>query len=209
MKILLVNGSPRKNGTTRAALEVVMDILREQGMETDYMWIGNKPVQDCTACGVCRQRKDNRCSMDPDIVNVLLQKAGDADGFVFATPVHFSHPTGSLLSVLDRMFYAGAALLRGKPGCALAVTRRAGATAALQVMNMYFTYNEMPLASGSYWAMAHGRGPEDIAKDLEGLQTIRNLARNLAYLVKGLQAARDAGLEKPENEYGARTHFIR
>lgn len=209
MRILLVNGSPRKNGTTRAALEVVMETLREQGMETDYMWIGNKPVQDCTACGVCRKKKDNRCAMDPDIVNVLLQKAAEADGYVFGTPVHYAHPTGSLLSILDRMFYAGGDLMRGKPGCSLAVTRRAGATASLQVMNMYFTYNEMQLVSGTYWAMVHGREPEDIRQDLEGLQTVQNMARNLAHQVKAARLAEEAGLQKPRNEYGARTHFIR
>lgn len=209
MKILLLNGSTREKGSTRAALDHMASLLNREGLETEIIWVGNKPVRDCTGCRKCRETRDNTCVFKDDAVNALIAKADEADGFVFGTPVYFSHPSGALLSVLDRMFYAGAAVMRGKPGCSVAIARRGGCSLTLQTLNQYFLFNEMPLAAGSYWAMAHGTGPDQVPQDTEGMQTLANLARNLAYLVKSLDAAGRAGLAKPANEYGARTNFIR
>ena len=209
MKVLMINGSTRKNGSTRAALGIMEELLQAQGLETEIYWVGNQPIRDCTGCRACRKTRDNTCIFKDDDINLLIKKAEAADGFVFGTPVYYSHPTGALLSVLDRVFYAGGDVLRGKPGCSFAIARRGGTTLALQVINQYFLYNEMPLASGSYWAMLHGVGPEEILQDTEGLQTIRNMTRNLAHLMHSLKAAEAAGIKKPQNEYGARTSFIR
>lgn len=209
MKILLINGSPRKEGSTHEVMKDMHSILQGMGFDTEELWVGKDPVQDCTACNVCRKLKNNRCAMAPDMVNEWLEKAAVADGILVGTPVHFSAPSGSLLSILDRMFYAGLHLMRGKPAATFAVVRRGGSSLALQVLNQYFLYNEMPLASGSYWAMVHGAVPQDVHEDLEGMQTVRNMCRNLGYLVQALAAAKAAGVEEPTNEYGARTNFVR
>lgn len=209
MKILMINGSTRKEGSTRAVLGLMEGILKSQGLDTEILWVGNQPIRDCTGCRTCRRTLDNTCVFDDDFINALIRKCQEADGFVFGTPVYYSSPTGALLSVLDRVYYAAGEVLRGKPGCSLAIARRGGTTLALQVLNQYFLYNEMPLVSGSYWAMVHGAGPEEVMKDQEGIQVVSNMARNLAYTVKALKAAQEAGLEKPRNEYGARTNFIR
>ncbi len=134
------------------------ELLQAQGLETEIYWVGNQPIRDCTGCRACRKTRDNTCVFKDDDINLLIKKAEAADGFVFGTPVYYSHPTGALLSVLDRVFYAGGDVLRGKPGCSFAIARRGSTTLALQVINQYFLYNEMPLASGSYWAMLHGVG---------------------------------------------------
>ncbi|MDD3572270.1 MAG: flavodoxin family protein [Eubacteriales bacterium] len=209
MKVLMINGSTRKEGSTRAVLGIMEEILKGQGLGTEIFWVGNQPVRDCTGCRTCRKTRNNTCVFDDDDVNELIGKCQQADGFVFGTPVYYSSPTGALLSVLDRVYYAAGDVLRGKPGCSLAVARRGGTTLALQVLNQYFLYNEMPLVSGSYWAMAHGTSPEEVVRDIEGIQVISNMARNLAYTMKALKAAQETGLEKPRNEYGARTNFIR
>ena len=209
MKVLMINGSTHKNGSTRYLLGVMSEILQAQGMETEIFWVGNDPIRDCTGCGTCKRTKDDSCVFKDDYINELIGKCREADGFVFGTPVYYSHPSGALLSVLNRVFYSAGNALRGKPGCSFAIARRAGTTLALPVLNQYFLYNEMPLASGSYWAMVHGAKAEDLPKDEEGMQTIRNMTRNLAHLMKSLKIAKENGLEKPANEYGARTNFIR
>lgn len=209
MKVLLINGSTRKEGSTNALLGLMDGILTAQGLETEIFWVGNQPIRDCTGCRTCRKTRDNTCVFDDDYINDLIQKCREADGFVFGTPVYYSAPSGALLSVLNRVYYAGGEVLRGKPGCSLAVARRGGTTLALQELNQRFLYNEMPLVSGSYWAMAHGTSPEEVMRDAEGIQVISNMARNLAYTMKALRAAQETGLEKPRNEYGARTNFIR
>ncbi|NLG56824.1 MAG: flavodoxin family protein [Clostridiales bacterium] len=209
MKVLLINGSTRQQGCTRTLLDLVDGILTDQGLETEIFWVGNKPIRDCTGCQTCRKTRNNTCVFDDDYINELIRKCEAADGFVFGTPVYYSAPSGALLSVLDRVYYAGGNVLRGKPGCSLAVARRGGTSLALQVLNQYFLYNEMPLISGSYWSMVHGVKPEQVLEDIEGIQVISNMARNLAYTLKTLKTAVEAGLEKPQNEYGARTNFIR
>lgn len=206
MKVLLINGSTRKNGCTHTALAEVAKAIEAEGLETELVWLGKEPAQDCIACGGCA--KTGRCVFD-DVVNVLAKKAEESDGFVFGTPVYYAHPSGLVLSVLDRLFYSGSRHFAGKPGAAVASARRAGTTASLDAMNKYFTIAQMPVVSSTYWNMVHGTCPEDVLQDAEGLQTMRNLGRNMAWLIKCIQAGKESGLAAPVAERGARTNFIR
>lgn len=207
MKVLLVNGSPKKNGNTAAALREMQQVFAELGIETELLQLGTDPVRDCIACGGCG--RSGKCVFDDDIVNRLVEKAAEADGFVFGTPVYYAHPSGRIQSVLDRAFYCGGRAFRRKPGAAVAVARRAGTTASVDVLNKYFTISEMPVVSSSYWNVAHGGRPGEVAEDGEGIQTVRNLARNMAWLLRCIEAGKAAGIEPPQNEYGNVTNFIR
>lgn len=208
MKVLLLNGSPRKNGCTCTALKEIIKVLEEEGISCEMIQMGNQPVRDCIACRKCTTL-DNACIFDDDLVNSFLEKAAQADGFVFGTPVYYAHPSGQLLSLLDRLFYAGGKVFAHKPGMAIASARRAGTTASIDVLNKYFTISQMPVVSSSYWNMVHGNTPEEVLQDLEGLQTLRNLARNMAWLLKCIALGKDNGLFPPENEKIYRTNFIR
>ena len=205
MKVLMINGSPHEHGCTNAALEEIAKTLRTDGADTELIWLGKGPVQDCVACGGCR--KTGRCVFD-DIANEIIERAASADGFVFGTPVYYAHPSGRVLSVLDRAFYAGGAAFAGKPGAAIASARRAGTTASFDAMNKYFTIASMPIASSTYWNMVHGSRPEDVAQDAEGLQTMRNIAHSLTWLMKCIALGREAGIEL-KTERGEHTNFIR
>lgn len=207
MHVLLINGSSHTNGCTYTALRQVAGILEEEGVTTEIFQLGGAPVRDCTACGGCAGK--GRCVFDDDCVNTLIGKAGEADGFVFGTPVYYAHPSGRLLSVLDRAFYAGGRNFTHKPGFAVASARRAGTTASLDAVMKHFTINQMPVVASTYWNMVHGAKPEDVLQDAEGLQTMRNAARNLAWLLKCIQAGRERGIPAPEAERGSRTNFIR
>lgn len=204
MKVLMLNGSPHKNGCTFTALTEVAKSLAAEDTDSEIVWLGSGPVHDCTACGGCSD--SGRCVFTGDAVNEIIDKAEQADGFVFGSPVYYAHPSGLLLSVLDRCFYAGGAAFSGKPGAAVVSARRAGTTASLDVINKYFGIAGMPVVGSTYWNMVHGRKPEDVLKDAEGLQTLRNLGRDMAYLIRSLAAADG---EKPVRETGARTNFIR
>ena len=208
MNILLLNGSSRPNGCTYTALREVADTLEAGGAETEILFLGSGPIRDCTACRAC-QKAPGRCVFDDDIINQIIEKARAADGFVFGTPVYYAHPSGRILSVLDRMFYSGSRYFARKPAAAVASARRAGTTASLDVLNKYFTFNQMPVVSSTYWNMVHGNTPEEVRQDLEGLQVIRNLARNMAWLLKCIEAGKAQGIQAPEAENGARTNFIR
>ncbi len=207
MKVLLVNGSPREQGCTYTALCEVAKTLNKDGIETEIFHIGKAPISGCHACGGCR--KLGKCAID-DIVNEFAEKAKDADGFVFGSPVHYAAMAGSLACFMDRLFFsAGKTIMRLKPAAAIVSARRAGTTAALDEMNKYFTISEMPVVSSRYWNMVHGACPEDVMKDEEGLTTMRVLGHNMAYLIKALDAAEKAGIAIPEKEPSARTNFIR
>ena len=206
MKVLLVNGSPHKNGCTDTALREVAGALQAEGIDAEIFWIGNEPVGGCIACGGCA--KAGKCVFG-GTVNEFAEKAKEADGFVFGTPVYYAHPSGRILSALDRAFYAGSAAFRKKPGAAVAVARRAGTTASVDVLNKYFTIAEMPVVSSTYWNVAHGRAPGEVSQDAEGLQTMRNLARNLAWLLRCIEAGKAAGILPPESERSSQTNFIR
>lgn len=208
MKVLMLNGSARENGCTATALAEMAGILREEGIDSEIICLGGAPLRDCIGCGACSQL-DNRCVFDDDCINTLIEKARVSDGFVFGSPVYYAHPSGRLLSALDRMFYAASSVFRGKPGATVVSARRAGTTASLDVLNKYFGITGMPLAGSTYWGMVHGNRAEEVADDGEGLQTMRNLARNLAYMMKTAALARENGLEPPAMERGNRTNFIR
>lgn len=209
MKVLLLNGSPREKGCTAHALGEVAKALNQCGVETETVFMGNDPIRDCTACGTCRRIGNTVCVFDDDMINPLIRKAEGCDGFVFGTPVYYSHPGGRILSVLNRLFFAGSAAFRRKPGAAVASARRGGNVAAVDVLNKYFTICEMPVVSSSYWNIVYGAAPGDVLQDKEGLQTMRNLGRNMAWLLRCIEEGRKAGVPQPRNEYDARTNVIR
>ena len=208
MKVLLLNGSSHLHGCTDTALREVSAILEGAGIEAEILFLGNEPVRDCTACGTCA-KVPGKCFFDDDIVNRIIEKAREADGFVFGTPVYYAHPSGRILSILDRVFYAGKSAFVHKPAAAIASARRAGTTASLDVLQKYFTISQMPIVSSTYWTMVHGKEPGDVLKDEEGLQTMRNLATNMAWLLHCIEAGKSAGIQPPQGESGARTNFIR
>ena len=207
MNVLLVNGSNHTKGCTYTALRQVADVLEAEGIAAEIFQLGATPVRDCTACGGCG--RDGHCVFTDDCVNALIDRAKTADGFVFGTPVYYAHPSGRLLSVLDRAFYAGSPAFVHKPGFAVASARRAGTTASLDAVMKHFTINQMPVVSSTYWNMVHGNTPEEVLQDAEGLQTMRNAARNLAWLLKCIQAGQEQGIRPPQAERDSRTNFIR
>ncbi len=206
MKVLLVNGSPHEAGCTYTALSEVGEALRAEGVDTEMIWLGNKPVEDCIACGKCREL--GKCVFD-DVVNELIGRAKEADGFVFGSPVYYAHPSGRVLSALDRAFYAGKAAFAGKPGASVVSARRGGTAASYDVLNKYFGISSMPVVSSTYWNMVYGNTPDEVRRDAEGMQTMRNLGRNMAYLIKCIAAGRAAGIEAPAQETAAKTNVIR
>lgn len=206
MKVILVNGSPHENGCTRAALDEAAEALNKNGIETEIFWVGNKPVQGCIGCMSCK--KTGRC-FSADNVNEFTEKAKSADGFIFGTPVHYAAASGSITSFMDRAFYSGGKALTGKPAAAIVSCRRGGASAAFDQMNKYFTINCMPIASSQYWNQVHGNTPEEVRKDEEGMQTMRTLANNMAWLLKCIEAGKEKGIDFPEREPFIRTNFIR
>lgn len=207
MKVLLINGSPHENGCTYTALNAVAEALHEGGVDTELVWIGKEPTRGCIACGSCY--KKGRCVFDGDLANEIIARMEQADGLVVGSPVYYAAPNGSLLALLDRVFYAGSTGFAHKPGAALVSARRGGTTAALEVLNKYFTIAQMPLVSSRYWNMVHGNKPEEAQQDLEGMQIMQQLGRNMAWLLTCIEAGRASGVEKPATERWARTNFIR
>jgi len=205
MKVLLVNGSPHSKGCTYTALQEVAKTLNENGIETEFFHIGTKPLSGCIACGKCETTK--RCIFT-DRVNEFLDLAKDADGFIFGSPVHYASAGGSITSFMDRVFYADGSSFRLKPAAAVVSARRGGTTAAFDQLNKYFTISQMPVISSKYWNMVHGFTPEDVMKDLEGLQIMRVLGRNMAWFLKCKEAGRKAGIPMPEQEELIWTNFI-
>lgn len=196
MKVLMINGSPHR-GNTYNALAEMGEVFAANSIDYEIVDLGAAPVNDCTGCGKCRELK--RCVIDNDIVNSLVEKARESQAFVFGTPVYYAHPTARVLAVLDRAFFSGKSAFAHKPGCAISSLRRGGATASMDVMNKYFTISEMPVVSANYWNMVHR--PGETQEDLEGRQTLRNLARNMVWLLKCLEAGKEKGIELPNNEY--------
>lgn len=207
MKVLLINGSTRKNGCTYVALSEVAKALNAEGIETEIVQMGTGAVRECIGCDQCAGK--GKCVFSDDVVNEWLEKSKTADGFVFGSPVYYAHPTGQLLSVLDRLFYAGGGFFAHKPGAAVVSARRAGTTASLDVLNKYFANAQMPMVGSTYWNMVHGTAPELVAQDLEGLQTMRNLGRNMAWLLKCIQAGKSQGIVPTDAERSHWTNFIR
>jgi multimeric flavodoxin WrbA len=208
MKVLMLNGSSREKGCTYTALSEIAKTLEQEGIESEIFFIGNAPLRDCTACDQCA---DGKCIFEDDAVNEFREKAEGADGFVFGSPVYYAHPSGRILSFLDRAFYAngGKNVFSFKPGAAVASARRGGTTASLDALNKYFGISQMPQIGSSYWNMVHGNKPEDVLQDKEGLQTMRNIALNMAWVMKSIEAGKKAGLEMPKTDKSEVTSFIR
>lgn len=207
MKVLLVNGSPKANGNTARALAEVAEQLNAEGIDTEVFQLGAKPIRDCIGCGQCG-KLDCRCTFDDDMVNELIAAAEQADGFVFGSPVYYAHPSGRILSALDRAFYAGSKAFAHKPGAAVAVARRGGTSTTFDVLNKYFTINQMPVVASTYWNNVFGAMPGEAAQDAEGLATMRNIGKNMAWLLRCIEAGKAVGIEAPEADR-ARTNFIR
>lgn len=211
MKVMLVNGSPHRHGCTDRALQEVARTLEENGVEAEIFWIGAKPVGGCIACGGCD--RTGACVFD-DAVNEFRAKAAEADGFVFGAPVHYAHAGASLVGFMDRLFYSNGRagqpdVFRHKPAAAVASARRAGTTAALDDIQKFFTISQMPVVSSRYWNNVHGNVAEETEQDAEGLWTMRQLGRNMAWLLKCIEAGRAAGIAAPAREAGQATNFIR
>lgn len=201
MKALLINGSPHPNGNTARALEEVASALRAEGCESEVAQIGVKPVRGCVACRRCAEI--GRCAFDDDVANAILEKALAADALVVGTPVYYAQPNGALLAVMQRVMFAAAGRLRGKPAASVAVCRRGGASTAFQTLNLFFGILGMPVAGSQYWNVAYGRAPGEVEQDAEGMQTMRLLGRNLAWMMAGLKRP------APAPEPWQMTNFIR
>ena len=210
MKVLLVNGSPHKDGNTNAALRVIAQQLEKEDIGTEIIWLGMDAVSGCRACNACSNL--GKCVIN-DCVNTFLDKAAEADGFIFGSPVHFGSASGTLTSFMDRVFYADL-LGKGnrfylKPAAAITTARRAGTTATLDQLNKYFSLMQMPIVTSQYWNLVHGASDGQVEQDAEGLQTMRTLARNMAFMLKCKQVALENGVRMPEREATTFTNFIR
>ena len=199
MKVLLVNGSPHKNGSTNRGLEEMKIVFEAEGVEAEILWIGNKPVAGCMACGGCYET--GKCVFG-DVVETFKEKAMEADGFVFGAAVHYASNNGAMASFMDRIFYSNRerARYRLKPATCVAVARRAGTEPALERMAKYFSLSEMPYINGTYWNNLFGHNAEEVEKDLEGLQNLRTVARNMVYYLRIQEAGKAAGIALPERE---------
>lgn len=206
MKVLLVNGSPHENGCTRTALDEVAGALNKNGVETEILWLGRGEVPGCMACRACA--KLGKCVRN-DIVNETAAKLDDYDAIVAGSPVYYAGPSGQICAFLDRLFYSAGGKLAGKLGAAVVSCRRGGGTAAFDRLNKYFMMSQMPVVSSNYWNQIHGNTPEEARQDAEGLQTLRQLGENMAWLLKSIEAGRRAGVPAPESEPKIRTNFIR
>lgn len=211
MKVLLINGSPHKEGCTFTALSEVAFTLNEEGIDTDFYWIGNKPIGGCIGCYQCAEREE--CVFS-DKVNEFTTMAADYDGFVFGSPVYFSGMNGNLMSFMDRAFFSASAKdphpFRFKPAAAICSARRSGTTSTLDQMNKYFLHQQMPVVSSRYWNMVHGNTPEEVKQDEEGMQVMRYLGRNMAWLLKLIDNGKQAHVPFPKQEHERiATNFIR
>lgn len=206
MKVLLLNGSPRANGCTYTALCEIQTRLESQGIEAELFQIGTQPVAGCIACGKCKETA--KCVFD-DRCNDLIARMKEADGLIVGSPVYYAGASGQVNALLDRAFYAGGRYMDGKPAAAVVSCRRGGASAAFDRLNKYFSISNMPIVTSNYWNQVHGNTPEEVMRDEEGLQTLRVLADNMAWLLKCIEAGRNAGINLPERESKIRTNFIR
>lgn len=208
MKVMLINGSPNEKGCTYTALCEVAEEIEKGGIETEIFHVGKQAVRGCIDCGYCRKSGIGRCAFNMDTVNIALEKADNMDGFIFGSPVHYAAASGLITSFLDRFFYAGKSYAY-KPGAAVVSCRRGGAASAFDQLNKYFTIANMPIVSSQYWNMVHGCTPEEVRQDLEGMQTMRTLGKNMVWLLKSIEAGKKAGIKIPEREQQQITNFIR
>ena len=205
MKVLLINGSPHENGCTFTSLSEVAKTLNENGIETEIHWIGRGDIPGCRACGFCKSK--GFCTIDDD-VRKITDRIDEFDGFIFGAPVYYSGPAGQICSWMDRFFYSGGKKLAGKIGASVVNARRGGNTASFERLNQYYLISNMIVPGSMYWNQTHGNSPEDVAKDKEGLHTMRMLARNIAWILKCIEAGKKAGIDYPEIEPKIMTNFI-
>lgn len=206
MKVLLINGSPHEHGCTYTALGEVAKTVEQHGIETEILYLGKGDIPGCNACLACAKTK--KCVID-DKVNEVIAKLDNYDAIVVGSPVYYASPAGQLVSFLDRLFYSGGSLMGGKLGACVVSCRRGGASAAFDMLNKYFSINNMPIVTSQYWNQVHGSRPEDVLKDEEGMQTMRTLGENMAWLLKCIEAGRRSGVAAPEYEAKMRTNFIK
>ena len=205
MKVLFINGSPRKNGNTAYALNQMAEVFAAEGVETETLHIGNQPIRGCIACGSCA--RNGQCVFD-DAVNEAAPKFQEADGLVVGSPVYYASANATLVAFLDRLFYSTSFDKQMKVGASVVVARRGGCSATFDELNKYFTITGMPIASSTYWNSVHGRAPGEASQDLEGIVTVRNLAKNMTFLMKSIALGREAyGIPQPEPRQ--MTNFIR
>ena len=204
MKVLMINGSPRQKGNTSIALNQIAEQLGKHGIESEIVWIGNKPIRGCIACNTCKE-KPGACVFNDDVCNGISAKMNDADALIVGAPVYWGQPNGAVLAIVQRMFYSNGAAFQGKPAAAVAVCRRGGATAAFQALNMPFQMMNMPGVTSQYWNIVYGREPGQAALDVEGLQTMRTLANNMAALLEATGGKPMPGSDEPWEPM----HFIR
>ncbi|MBQ2085130.1 MAG: flavodoxin family protein [Oscillospiraceae bacterium] len=203
-KVLLLNGSPRANGCTATALQEMVSVFEKEGIDTEIIQVGNKDIRGCIACGRCGEL--GKCVFD-DLVNEVAEKLRDADGMVIGSPVYYGSPNGTMIAFLDRLFYSSGSVPKHmKVGASVVTCRRGGNTASFDVLNKYFTISAMPVASSTYWNQVHGFSAEDVKKDKEGLQTMRNLARNMSFMIKAFADANER-YGYPVMEFGSFTSF--
>lgn len=206
MKVLLINGSPHLKGCTYTALSAVAEELNNEGIETEIINVSTTN-SGCMGCGYCF--KMGKCVNDSDCVNEVIARLGEFDGFVFGSPVHYASACGAITCFMDRLFYSGAKDLRYKPGAVVASARRGGTTATLDQLTKHLTISNMPVVSSCYWNMVHGSAPEDVIRDEEGMQTMRTLGRNMAWLLKCIESGKENGILHPTPEAKIKTNFIR
>ena len=207
MKVILFNGSTHANGCTYQALQMIATTLNQQGIDTEILQIGTQAIHDCIGCGFCRQGNSG-CVFTEDCLNTWLEKIKTADGFVFGSPVYYAHPSGALLSAMDRLFYAGGQYLHHKPAAAVLTARRAGTTASMDVINKHFTINQMPVVGSTYWNQVYRSADGTPNADAEGQQTMQNLANNMAWLLKCIELGQTHGITTPNNSKSAHTSFL-
>ena len=186
-KVILLNGSPHAGGCTARALKEMVNVFEKEGIEAEIIHVGNKDIRGCISCDQCQKR--GKCVFD-DLVNEVAEKLEQADGLVAGSPVYYGSPNGTILSFMDRLFYSASYSMHMKVGAAVVSCRRGGNSASFDVLNKYFTISGMPVASSTYWNQVHGFSAEDVEKDLEGLQTMRNLARNMSFMIKAIADAK-------------------
>ncbi len=207
LKVLMINGSPHAKGNTFAALQEASKVLEQKGIDTEIVNIGVKPVRGCVACGQCHKRQLGKCVFDDDICNGIIEKMSQADALIVGSPVYYGQPNGSVLSLMQRMFYSANKYLQNKPAAGICVCRRGGASAAFQTLNMPFQMTNMLVVSSQYWNIVYGTTPGEATLDKEGMQTMRTMGNNMAWILKKIHAGENP--DYPEREQGQMMNFIR